>query len=82
MKTYKEFLNESAQLTEASMKFSDFDKWKEAVKRQNPRAEFTEEGAGGSEFVIASVKGSAQQTGKWMGKATQKSGTGYVYSRG
>lgn len=74
MKTFKEYmaLNESTE-------YKDFDSWKAAVLKKNPKAEFTKEGAGGSEFVIGSTKGSAQQTGKWFGKESQKTGKGLVY---
>lgn len=79
MKTYNEFLAEKQQLNEAKETFSDFDSWKQAVLKKNPKAEFTKEGSGGSGFVIGSTKGSAQQTGKWMGPETMKKGTGCVY---
>lgn len=81
MKTYHEFLNESSVVLNEAQTFTDFDEWKKAVLAMNPKAEFTKEGAGGSEFVIGATKGSAQQTGKWMGKETQKKGTGYLYGR-
>lgn len=80
MKTYKEFLNEAQSvILEAKETFSDFDKWKAAVLAKSPKASFTKEGAGGSEFVVAAVKGSPQQAGKWMGPESQKKGTGYTY---
>lgn len=82
MKTYKEFISEATEaLNEARETFNDFDSWKKAVLAKNPKAEFTKEGHGGSEFVIGSTKGSAQQTGKWMGPESAKKGTGYVYGR-
>ncbi len=80
MKSYKQFLTESNDLVlEAKETFSDFDEWKASVLAKSPKAIFTKEGAGGSEFVIASVKGSPQQAGKWMGPESQKKGKGYTY---
>ncbi|BBK03766.1 hypothetical protein [Enterobacter phage EspM4VN] len=73
MKTFKEFL------TEANKEYNDFDEWKQVCLKKNPKAEFTKEGHGGSEFVVASTPGSAQMTGKWFGNGKTPKGRGIVY---
>lgn len=78
-KRMKEYSLKEDSLNEAKETFTDYESWKKAVLKKNPKAEFTKEGAGGSEFVIGSTKGSPQQTGKWMGPESAKKGTGYVY---
>jgi len=62
MKTFKEYITEAK-----SQNITDYDEWKAAVKKAEPKSKITKEGHGGSEMLIASVPGSAQMVGKWFG---------------